>query len=278
LALQPKVEDVMIAILLAGLLGADPGPCLDWIAQRELRAEHEESFHEVSASLACFDGTIQSDGSEPLIAWAERAGLEGERKHFVVRSSGGDVATALDVVERLQPHQAVSTIVDFCGSSCANYFYAAIADRRIEGEAVVGFHGGLSEALLQRARDGFDDDMEPYRDQIEDLDEVRQRMDAEFIETMSRQDALLAAVGADDAIIHRLQDFIPPEDGAHCHGPEGAPLAFQHFDPGQAEALGIAPAEGVMLSEGPAIEAALERMGLTFRICRAPDAVLQPAD
>ncbi|TRO94293.1 hypothetical protein FKB34_11240 [Glycocaulis profundi] len=268
----------MIAMALAGLLAADPGPCLDWIAQRELRAEHEESFHEVSDSLACYDGTIESDRSEPLIVWAERPALDGERKHFVVRSSGGDVATALNVVERLQAHQAVSTIVDFCGSSCANYYYAAIADRRIEDEAVVGFHGGLSDAQMQRARDRFDADMEPYRDQFDDLEGMRRGMEAQLGEDMARQDALLAAAGADGAIIHQLEAFIPPEDGPHCHGPEGAPLDFQHFDPGQAEALGIAPAEGVMLSEGPALKAALERLGLTFRICRAPDAVLQPAD
>jgi hypothetical protein len=67
----------------------------------------------------CFDGLIDKDTDGSLITNLNDGGL------FVVRSSGGDIATAIALSDLLRDRHATVVVYDYCYSSCANYLLIA---------------------------------------------------------------------------------------------------------------------------------------------------------
>ena len=72
--------------------------------------------------ILCFDGLIDKDMDVSLVAKLREGGL------FVVRSSGGDIVSAISLSDLLRDRRAVVVVYDYCLSACANY--VAIASDR----------------------------------------------------------------------------------------------------------------------------------------------------
>lgn len=125
---------------------AEVKQCREWIQSHSQRPPNRTALTKtVSPRTICFDGEIYSWTIREAAAWANRAG--GDRAAhpgLVVRSPGGDASAAIALVEKLQRQGAQVIVVDYCMSSCANYFFAGLRRRYVVPGAMILFHGGYS--------------------------------------------------------------------------------------------------------------------------------------
>lgn len=70
-------------------------------------------------TIACFDGKIDKKTDRALVEDLKEGGL------FVVRSTGGDIASAVALSNLLGRRRATVVVYDYCLSSCANYLLIA---------------------------------------------------------------------------------------------------------------------------------------------------------
>src|SRR5262249_51095504 len=69
--------------------------------------------------VLCFEGRIEKDVDISSVANLRDGGL------FVVRSSGGDIASVIALADALHGRHAMIVVYDHCLSSCANYLLIA---------------------------------------------------------------------------------------------------------------------------------------------------------
>lgn len=112
---------------------AEVRQCREWIQSRSRRPPHRTALTKIlSPRTICFDGDIYSWTLKDAVAWADKVGADPTRRpRLVVRSRGGDADAAIGLAEKLQRIDAEVTVVDYCMSSCANYFFAGIRKRQI---------------------------------------------------------------------------------------------------------------------------------------------------
>lgn len=70
-------------------------------------------------TIFCFDGNVEKDASYSLLADLKDDGL------FVVRSAGGDIASAVALSNLIVSRRATVVVYDYCLASCANYLLIA---------------------------------------------------------------------------------------------------------------------------------------------------------
>ena len=107
-------------------------------------------------AILCLDGRVEKDADVSPAKKLKEGGL------FVVRSSGGDIASAIALAEILRERRAVVVANDHCLSSCANYLLIA-SDRSyvLKGTLVAWDYESTDPAFpscaklaMEKARDG----------------------------------------------------------------------------------------------------------------------------
>jgi hypothetical protein len=267
-----------IAVSGAGATGvenAEVRQCREWIQSHSPVPERRTALTRIlSSRTICFDGDIYSWTVKEAIAWADKAGAgPAGTARLVVRSAGGDVSAAIDLAEKLQRRDAEVTVVDYCMSSCANYFFAGLRRRYVEPGALILFHGGLSaeerphiaEALDQALRDP------ELARQVSDPGKWRSDQLQEYDRNIVRQDALYRRVGVDPLVVTGMpfvdEEAIPAAD---CGSRKGAPRSTLFFDTTQLRRLGIVIERGEPSTDPSEADQRLSRFGFPFTACAVP--------
>ncbi len=107
-------------------------------------------------SILCFDGRIEKDTDVSAVANLREGGL------FVVRSSGGDIASAIALSNLLRGRRATVVVYDHCLSSCANYLLIASGQAYVPKGALVAWdyesidpaYPSCSKFAMGKMRDG----------------------------------------------------------------------------------------------------------------------------
>jgi hypothetical protein len=256
--------------------GAELRQCRLWIQSRSARPPRQTALTRVlSPRTICFDGDIYPWTVKEAMAWADRAGPDRTaRPRLVVRSPGGDASTAIDLVEKLQRLDAEVTVVDYCMSSCANYFFASLRRRRVVPGAILLFHGGYSAADRPEIAESLD---EALRDpklagQVGDPGRWRAGQLKNFDENVARQDALFRRVGVDPLLVTGMRSVdekaIP---AARCGGGrEGTERSMLFFDRAQLRRLGIVIRHGKPLTDPSHMGRRLAQLGFSLTACAVP--------
>lgn len=74
---------------------------------------------------------------------------------LVIRSSGGDLHAGMLLGDFINKHEMTVEVLDFCISSCANYVFLSAANKVLNTNSLVIFHGGPKQknfrSLMQQA-------------------------------------------------------------------------------------------------------------------------------
>ncbi|HET9638293.1 MAG TPA: hypothetical protein VFP12_03720 [Allosphingosinicella sp.] len=255
--------------------GGEVKQCREWIqSHSQLPPRHTALTRIVSPRTICFDGDIYSWTLKEAVAWADKLATDRTRRpKLVVRSAGGDAVAAIELAEKLQRLDAEVTVVDFCMSSCANYFFAGLRRRHVAPSAVILFHGGFSA----EERSGFADSLdETLRnpDMVRHIpDPAKWRADAleKFDADVIRQNALYRRVGVDTLVVTGMssvdEEAIPASD---CGRRKGVARSAFFFDMKQLRRLGILIEQGKPSTDPDETDRSLSRFGFQFTACAAP--------
>ncbi|MCS3726483.1 hypothetical protein [Bradyrhizobium betae] len=107
-------------------------------------------------AILCLDGRIEKNAYVSPAKKLKEGGL------FVVRSAGGDIASAIALAEVLRERRAVVVVYDHCLSSCANYLLIASDQAHVLKGALVAWDYESSDPALpscakfamEKTRDG----------------------------------------------------------------------------------------------------------------------------
>ncbi|HEX8125561.1 MAG TPA: hypothetical protein VF548_08275 [Allosphingosinicella sp.] len=169
------------------------------------------------------------------------------RPRLVVRSRGGDAASAIDLTEKLQRRDAEVTVVDYCASSCANYFFAGLRRRRVTSGALLLFHGGYSTGDRAGMAEWLErESLDPKKSShIADPAKWAAGELARYDSYMARQNALYRRIGVDPILVVGMPSVdLEAIPATRCGGPEGADRSTLFFDRKQLRRLGIAIERG----------------------------------
>jgi hypothetical protein len=268
-----------------GLVASDPPArtaedaelrqCREWIqGHSERPADRTALTRIVSPRTICLDGQIYASTMKDAIAWADRAGDGGARRpRLVVRSTGGDAGTAMDLAEKLQRLDAQVTVVDYCMSSCANYFFAALPRRRVVPGALLLFHGGLSAQDRPETAEFLDKALHDPAMMRSVPDPVRWR-DAElkkYDRNLARQDALYRRAGVNPLVVTGMVSVDENAIPASACGPrKDAPRSVLFFNLKQLRRLGIMIEEGEPATDPAETDRSLAQFGFRYTACAAP--------
>lgn len=256
--------------------------CARWIRGQENQPPRNTAVAKaLSEQTYCFDGEIFPWTTEKLKVWLTAAKPSGNRIQLVVRSVGGDAATAIQLAERLQSLNAKVTVVDYCMSSCANYFFAAIEDRNIDGTALVLFHGGYDPyvgrgkyiASVERSKTN-----PLVLNSVSDVEVWADKQIKSYDLYVDRQAALFNGAGvalAVATVFYKIDEItVPPQ---WCGKRENAPRSMSFFDKDQYAQLGMAIRSGVVEDDPAKVDHILANFGMSFTACRAPTIYLSKA-
>jgi hypothetical protein len=84
--------------------------------------------------VLCFDGAISPERDISLASALEEDGL------FVVRSPGGDIATAIMLADLLRDRRATVVVYDYCFSACSSYLLMASTKSFVLKNTLVAWH------------------------------------------------------------------------------------------------------------------------------------------
>ena len=93
--------------------------------------------------LARFDGCISSGDAEALVEQIN----SGKITKLVISSEGGDVISALRMVDAINAHEVSVEVVEECASSCANYILLLVDQVRVAANTTIFFHGRPWDSL-----------------------------------------------------------------------------------------------------------------------------------
>lgn len=164
----------------------------------------------VGVGTLCYGGPINPEGVAEAIRLVE-PWPPGQTINLVVRSLGGNVASAMDWMEFATRESRVVTTFAYksCASSCANYWFLGAGTRHVLRDAIVLFHGGMTPGFRDRLEDQLREEAAsrpPDRDRIAYLDQSI----ADFPVLMARERALLRKAGIDPdllSLFDRPRDF-----------------------------------------------------------------------
>jgi hypothetical protein len=179
----------------------------------------------------------------------------------------------MELTETLQRLDAEVTVVDYCVSSCANYFFAAVRRRRVVPGALLLFHGGLSAEQRPEMAEWLDKALRDPAMARHVPDPVRWREDElkKFDRSVARQNALYRRVGVDSLVVTGMssvrEDAIP---ASRCGARKGAPRSVLFFDVKQLRRLGIVIEEGMPSTDPVEADRKLAQFGFRFTACAVP--------
>lgn len=254
---------------------AEVDQCIAWLHARPARAPINTAATKViSPRTVCFDGEIFPWTVKDLEAWLDvPAKRNGATPRLVVRSTGGDAGTGVRLAGKLQTIGAETTIVDYCMSSCSNYFFAAVSRRRLANDAVILFHGTFTqvgrasfEALLDRTVQ-----KPQMAKHIADPATWRAKQLKYYDDGLAGQDAAFRRVGTDPAIgdlIDRVDATAFP--AAACGLRPSSERAQLIFDVDQLARLGIRIEWGRPLTDPREVDERLAKLGISSTACAVP--------
>lgn len=94
-----------------------------------------------------YEGEITEQANKALFALY--GNLDPKPAVLAIRSEGGEINAGMDLGEWLHARQLDVKVTGYCLSSCANYVFPAARNKTVGNTAVIGFHGGASEALAR---------------------------------------------------------------------------------------------------------------------------------
>jgi len=137
------------ALALSGLLLAGPTEAANRVGDGVRLEQAQTAKRFCQSALKSKDGLIRHGNwvcfSGPVPQGAAARKLADNIRHadfFVVRSAGGDVRYALDIGEVLVARPRTIVVMDYCISSCANYWFLGAYYKVVGAKDGVGFHGG----------------------------------------------------------------------------------------------------------------------------------------
>lgn len=254
---------------------AEVKQCREWIQSHSQRPPNNTALTKVlSPRTICFDGDIYAWTLKDAVAWADKVGAVRTRHaRLVVRSPGGDANAAIDLAEKLQRFDVEVIVVDYCMSSCANYFFAGLRRRNVVPGALILFHGGVTTDQRPDFIDSLDEalrnpDMvrwipDPAKWRAGELE----RFDANVV----RQNALYRRIGVDPLVVTGMSSVdekaIPAPD---CGRRAGAKRSFLFFDMKQLRRLGVVISQGTPAIDPSEVDRHLSRLGFSFTACAVP--------
>jgi hypothetical protein len=254
---------------------SEVGQCREWIESHSPAPDRRTALTRIlSPRTLCFDGDVYSSTVKEAIAWADKAEADREvRPRLVVRSAGGDAGAALDLAEKLQGRDAEVTIVDYCMSSCANYFFAGLRRRYVMPGALILFHGGLSAEDRPGIAEALDQallDPELAR-HVGDPGKWRADQLKKYDDNIERQNKLYRRVGVDPLVVTGMgrvdEEAIPASD---CGSRKGARRSTLFFDVEQLHRLGIVIEEGRPSTDPSEVDRRLAQFQFSSTACAVP--------
>lgn len=211
------------AILAIALAGASPAPVA---GQSKLqRAGGELSVATVAPGVLRLEGEIEEGDGPKLIA-----ALGPETHTLLVNSVGGEVSVALDMAEALERRRVRVVVDGFCVSSCANYLFAAGAQRIVWPGGVLLWHGGPTPENGREMEAGLRATWAAKSLPPGKLDESLRLELGRHAALMRRQDALYARRGLNTAILYKLNNFQDYAPVAQSTENKPASVIFVGFD------------------------------------------------
>lgn len=135
---------------------------------------------------------------------------------LLLNSVGGEVSAALEMAEAIE-RRGVRVVADgLCASSCANYLFAAGAERIVLPGSALLWHGGPTPEDARRLESEMRAHWAAKSLPPDQLDANLRRDLGRHAAQMRRQDALYARRGLDTAILYKLNAF---KDYAPVAGP-----------------------------------------------------------
>jgi hypothetical protein len=109
-------------------------------AQASARCADVKGVHYIEAeNVLCIDGLIDVEGK---LRAAVLEGTYRDRLLVVVRSEGGSLPGAIDMVEHLARFHYSIVVDGICASSCAQFLFMGADRKIIRGDGIVAMHGG----------------------------------------------------------------------------------------------------------------------------------------
>lgn len=254
---------------------AEVRQCREWIQSHSQRPPNRTALTKIlSPRTICFDGDIYAWTLKDAVAWTDKVGTDRTRgPRLVVRSTGGDADAAIDLAEKLQRFDVEVTVVDYCMSSCANYFFAGLRRRNVVPGAMILFHGGYSVEERPDFARSLDETLhdpgmargipDPAKWRAGELE----RFDANVV----RQNALYRRIGVDPLVVTGMSSVdekaIPASD---CGRRAGAKRSFLFFDMKQLRRLGVVISQGTPAIDPSEVDRHLSRFGFSFAACAVP--------
>lgn len=209
-----------------------------------------------------------------LEAWLDApAERHASPPRLVVRSTGGDAGTGVRLAGKLQAIGAEATIVDYCMSSCSNYFFAAVSRRRLANDAIILFHGTFTRSGRASFAASVDRDAQrpEIAKHIPDPVAWRAKQLKYYDDGLAGQEAAFRRVGTDPAI----GDLIESVDTASlpataCGTRPGSERAQLIFDVAQLARLGIRIDQGSPETDPGTVDDRLARLGFSSTACAVP--------
>ena len=179
----------------------------------------------------------------------------------------------MDLAEKLQRLDAEVTVVDYCMSSCANYFFAALRTRRVTPGALLLFHGGYSAKDRPETAEWLDKALRDPAVLRSVPDPVRWRENElkRFDRSVNRQNALYRRVGVDSLVVtgmSSVDEKAIPVSG--CGTRKDAQRAFLFLNTKQLRRLGIVIEDGKPSIDPSEADRRLAQFGFRFTACAAP--------
>lgn len=190
---------------------------------------------------------------------------------------GGDAGAAIELAEKLQQHNVTVTFVDYCFSSCANYLFGGISQRRLVDYPVVLFHGGFSAAgrikfVASLERNLIDPKIAGY---IKDKEVWRSKQIKYYDKGLTGQNLLYARVGTNPKVSTEIDSVnlssIPVE---RCGGTVGVKRDMLFFSIVQLHQLGITFEQGVPETDPIKINNRLSSLGISTAACAVPESFI----
>jgi hypothetical protein len=249
----------------------DISQCKSWIRSRPLYPKEQPGeLKVVSPDTACFEGEIWEDNVDPLLTWLKRL-PRGANPLLIARSRGGEATAGIEVMDELQATNAEVHVVDLCGSSCADYFFAGAKKRSVDDGSIILFHGGYSPAGRKRIASSMADDRKPVDKSVAEWAKIRDDSLAQFDRDFALQTKLYAAIGVNDAITRNFDMLdaskLPESD---CDPTRKVDRNAVFFTVAQLRAMGVRIEEGTPETDPGKVNAKLRQMGAPFEVCLAP--------
>jgi len=249
--------------------------CRQWIQSHSPAPQPRTALIRiVSPRTLCFDGAIYPWTVKDAAGWLDA--IETDRSvspRLVVRSSGGDAGLAIEMTEKLQRRDAEATVVDYCISSCANYFFAGLRRRRVTPGALLLFHGGYSPEDRRGTAKALESaSLKPdFARLIPDRGRWLAEEMRKYDSYMVRQNALYRRVDVDPILVTRMpsvdEKAIP---AAKCGVGKGAERLTLFFDKRQFRRLGIFIERGEPATDPAEVGRRLSQFGFRHAACAVP--------